>query len=90
MEALTVSGHCKSCKAYVAPEAFRGGPIAFVRDGDPIAIDVEARELRLEVPEEELAARREGWQPPASRYERGVFAKYASLVTSASQGAVTL
>jgi dihydroxy-acid dehydratase len=74
---------------HIAPEAFRGGPIAFVRDGDPIAIDVEARELRLEVPEEELAERRAGWTAPAPRYEQGAFAKYAALVTSASEGAVT-
>jgi dihydroxy-acid dehydratase len=74
---------------HVAPEAFRGGPIAFVREGDTIEIDVEARELRLEVPEEELAARREGWRAPAPRYDRGAFAKYAALVTSASEGAVT-
>jgi dihydroxy-acid dehydratase len=74
---------------HVAPEAFRGGPIALVRDGDPIEVDVERRELRLDVPEEELAARRAEWQPPAPRYASGVFAKYASLVSSASEGAVT-
>jgi dihydroxy-acid dehydratase len=74
---------------HIAPEAFRGGPIALVRDGDPVEIDVEARELRLDVPDEELAARRASWQAPAPRYESGVFAKYASLVSSASEGAVT-
>jgi dihydroxy-acid dehydratase len=74
---------------HVAPEAFRGGPIAFVRDGDPVAIDVEARELRLEIPDEELEARRAGWQPPAPRHLTGVYAKYVSLVSSASEGAVT-
>ncbi|HVV58836.1 MAG TPA: dihydroxy-acid dehydratase [Gaiellaceae bacterium] len=74
---------------HVAPEAFRGGPIAFVRDGDPIEIDVEARELRLDVPADELERRRSAWQPPAPRYDSGVFAKYASLVSSASEGAVT-
>jgi dihydroxy-acid dehydratase len=74
---------------HVAPEAFRGGPIAFVRDGDPIEVDVEARELRLDVSAEELERRRAGWQPPESRYASGVFAKYASLVSSASEGAVT-
>jgi dihydroxy-acid dehydratase len=74
---------------HVAPEAFRGGPIAFVRDGDPIEVDVEARELRLDVPAEELERRRAAWQPPESRYASGVFAKYASLVSSASEGAVT-
>jgi dihydroxy-acid dehydratase len=74
---------------HVAPEAYRGGPIAFVRDGDPIEIDVDARELRIDVPEEELAVRRAAWQAPAPRYASGVFAKYASLVSSASEGAVT-
>src|SRR6185437_7111433 len=56
---------------HVAPEAFRGGPIALVRDGDPVEIDVEARELRLDVPADELTARRAAWQAPAPRYESG-------------------
>src|SRR5476651_1323251 len=74
---------------HIAPEAFRGGPIALVRDGDSVVIDVEARELRLEVPEEELAVRRAAWEAPAPRHDRGVFAKYVALVASASEGAVT-
>jgi dihydroxy-acid dehydratase len=74
---------------HVAPEAFRGGPIAAVREGDTIIIDVDARELRLDIPDDELARRLEGFTPPASRYTRGVLAKYASLVSSASEGAVT-
>jgi dihydroxy-acid dehydratase len=69
--------------------ACRGGPCALVREGDPSVVAVERRELRLDVPEEELAARRAEWQPPAPRYASGVFAKYASLVSSASEGAVT-
>ena len=74
---------------HIAPEAFRGGPIALVRDGDTVVVDVEARELRLEVAEDELAARASQWQPPAPRYPTGVFAKYAAAVGSASEGART-
>jgi dihydroxy-acid dehydratase len=74
---------------HVCPEAARGGPIAALRDGDTVVVDVEARELRVEVSEDELAARLRDWRPPAPRYADGVFAKYASLVSSASEGAVT-
>ena len=74
---------------HVAPEAFRGGPIAALQDGDTIVIDVEARELRVELSEDELAARLRDWAPPPPRYTSGVFAKYAALVSSASEGAVT-
>ncbi len=74
---------------HVAPEAAHGGPIAFVREGDMITIDVDTRRLDLEVDETELARRREGWTPPPPRYTRGVLAKYARSVSSASLGAVT-
>jgi dihydroxy-acid dehydratase len=74
---------------HVAPEAALGGPIAFVRDGDSIALDVDMRELNLEVDEHELAGRRREWRRPAPRYTTGVMAKYAALVSSASEGAVT-
>ncbi len=74
---------------HVAPEAYRGGPIAALRDGDEITLDVEARELRVALSEDELAARLAGWSPPPPRYTWGVLAKYASLVSSASEGAVT-
>jgi dihydroxy-acid dehydratase len=74
---------------HVAPEAARGGPIAAVRDGDTIVFDLPARELRLEVPEAEIARRLTAWQAPALRYERGVLGKYARLVSSASIGAIT-
>jgi dihydroxy-acid dehydratase len=74
---------------HVAPEAFRGGPIAAVREGDTIVIDVDGRELRLDISDEELARRLEGFTPPPPRYTRGVLAKYAALVSSASEGAVT-
>ncbi len=74
---------------HVAPEAALGGPIAYVKEGDPITIDVDKRVLDLDVDEAELATRRAAWSPPAPHYTRGVFAKYAALVTSASKGAVT-
>jgi dihydroxy-acid dehydratase len=74
---------------HVAPEAARGGPLAALEDGDLVAIDVEARELRAELPDGELEQRLERWTPPAPRYESGVLAKYAALVSSASDGAVT-
>jgi dihydroxy-acid dehydratase len=74
---------------HVSPEAVRGGPIAALQDGDTVVIDVEARELRVELTEDELAARLRDWTPPAPRYSEGVFAKYAALVSSASEGAVT-
>jgi dihydroxy-acid dehydratase len=72
--------------AHVAPEAARGGPIAFVRDGDKITFDVRARRLDLEA---DIEGRRAQWKPPAPRYTTGVMAKYAKLVSSASEGAVT-
>jgi len=74
---------------HVAPEAFRGGPIAHIRDGDTITIDVEKRELNHNVPEDELARRAAEWTQPEPRYKRGVFAKYANAVGSAAEGAVT-
>ncbi|HEV1996847.1 MAG TPA: dihydroxy-acid dehydratase, partial [Candidatus Dormibacteraeota bacterium] len=75
--------------AHVSPEAFRGGPIAAVREGDQVTFDVANRRLTLGVTEEELAERLDRWEQPAPRYRTGVFAKYAALVSSASQGAVT-
>ena len=74
--------------AHIAPEAAVGGPLALVRDGDPITLDVDARRLDLDVEEDELDARRDGWKAPQPRYERGALAKYARLVTTASRGAV--
>lgn len=73
---------------HIAPEAAVGGPIALVQDGDPIVLDVDSRRLDIEVPEEEMARRRDGWKPKESRYARGALAKYARMVSSASQGAV--
>ncbi len=74
---------------HVAPEAARGGPIAVVRDGDPIVFDVDARRLDVEVSEQEMDARLRRWKAPEPRYASGVMAKYARLVSSASEGAVT-
>ncbi len=74
---------------HVAPEAAVGGTIALVQEGDSITIDAEARLLQVNVTEDELAKRREAWTPPAPRYTRGTLAKYATLVSSASVGAVT-
>src|ERR1051326_3624162 len=75
---------------HVAPEAAVGGPIAAVREGDMISFDVTNRRLNLEVPEDEIRQRLQSWQRPAPRYTRGVFAKYTSMVSSASQGAITV
>ena len=74
---------------HVAPEAFRGGPIAALQEGDMVTIDVEAGDLHAELSDDEIAARLAGWRPPAPHYESGVLAKYAALVSSASEGAVT-
>jgi dihydroxy-acid dehydratase len=74
---------------HVAPEAFIGGPIAAVREGDIIHFDVPNRKLNIEISDEELAARLKGFTPPALHYPKGVFRKYVDRVTSASEGATT-
>jgi dihydroxy-acid dehydratase len=74
---------------HVAPEAARGGPLAAIRDGDRIVVDVEARELRVELAPDELEERLAAVLPPSPRYASGALAKYAALVSSASLGAVT-
>ncbi len=74
---------------HVAPEAQLGGPIAAVREGDTITFDIPNRTLTLNVPEHEIAHRLSTWQAPEPRYKRGVFAKYANSVSSASEGATT-
>ena len=74
---------------HVTPEAIEGGPIAIVENGDRISIDAETNELKLELSDEEIATRLAQWEKPAPRYTRGVLAKYAAMVTSASEGAVT-
>jgi dihydroxy-acid dehydratase len=74
---------------HVAPEAFSGGPIALVQEGDSITIDAPKRLIQLNVSEEELAKRRAAWKQPAPRYKRGLLGKYTRIVSTASKGAVT-
>ena len=74
---------------HVAPEAYEGGPIALVAEGDSITIDAEQRLIQLNVPDAELARRRTQWQQPAPRYTKGLLAKYIKLVSTASKGAIT-
>jgi dihydroxy-acid dehydratase len=74
---------------HVCPEAALGGPLAALEEGDVVVLDLDARELRVELSDDELAARLAGWTPPPPRYPRGVFAKYVALVAPASEGAVT-
>jgi dihydroxy-acid dehydratase len=74
---------------HVAPESVRGGPIAALRDGDQVVFDIDRRRLDVDLPDAEIRARIEHWTPPPPAYERGVMAKYARLVSSASEGAVT-
>jgi dihydroxy-acid dehydratase len=75
------------CIGHIAPEATEGGPIALVRDGDLIRVNIASRSLELLVEPEELAARKQTWQPLSPRYTRGVLAKYSKLVHSAAEGA---
>ena len=74
---------------HVAPEAAVGGPIAALRDGDTVVFDIAKRELNVELSAAEIEDRMKDWTPPAPRYTSGAFAKYARLVSSASEGAVT-
>ena len=74
---------------HITPEAYEGGPLALVRNGDGIVIDARAREIRLEISAGEMKKRRKGWKKPKPRYTRGVLAKFVHLVSDASHGAVT-
>jgi dihydroxy-acid dehydratase len=74
---------------HVAPEAVSGGPIGALREGDTIVFDIPNRRLDVELSEDEIAARLRAWTPPLPRYTSGVMAKYAKLVSSASEGAIT-
>ena len=74
---------------HVSPEAYAGGTIALVQEGDSITIDAHQLLLQLNVPEAEIARRRAEWKAPPPRYTRGVLAKFAALTSSASKGAVT-
>ena len=76
------------CVGHIAPEAVDGGPIAFVRDGDQITLDVAGKTLDVAIEESELAARKDGWTPNAPKYTKGVLGKYAKLVQSAAHGAI--
>jgi dihydroxy-acid dehydratase len=75
--------------AHVAPEAFNGGPIAVVQEGDPITVDADKGVINIDIPAAELAQRLAAWKPRPPRYKTGVFAKYCALVSSASEGAIT-
>jgi dihydroxy-acid dehydratase len=74
---------------HVAPEAAHRGPIAALRDGDTVTLDIENRTLSVDLPDEEIQARLRDWREPEPRFSTGVMAKYAALVSSASEGAVT-
>ena len=74
---------------HVAPEAAVGGPIALLKDGDTVVVDVPGRRLEVDLPQEELERRARDWKPRPTGYPTGALAKYAKLVSSASQGAVT-
>jgi dihydroxy-acid dehydratase len=76
------------CVGHVAPEAVDGGPIAFIRDGDPIRLDVRNRRLDVTIDDAELAARKDGWAPREPKYTKGVLGKYAKVVQSAAHGAI--
>ncbi len=77
------------CIGHIAPEAVDGGPVAFLRDGDVIRVDIAAKTLDLLIDPAELESRRHGWAPLTHQYKRGVLAKYSKLVGSAAQGAIT-
>ena len=74
---------------HVTPEASVGGPLGLLLNGDPITIDAEKNALTLDLPEEEIKKRKDEWDQPEPKEKRGVLAKYAKLVSSASQGAIT-
>lgn len=74
---------------HITPEAYAGGPLAIVKDGDSITIDAQSRQLTLNITDNEIKSRLSSWKQPAPRYTRGVLAKYAKQVSSASLGAIT-
>ena len=75
-----------ACVLHVAPESFVGGPLALLRNGDIVAVDVDARSISMEVPEEELARRRAAWQPPEPRFERGYGWVFTKHIQQANEG----
>jgi dihydroxy-acid dehydratase len=78
------------CIGHISPEAMEGGPIALVREGDPVVLDIPKRKLSLDVPGAELARRRKGWKAPAPKVAKGYLSRYAKLVRSAGEGAVVV
>ena len=74
---------------HISPEAYSGGPLGIVKDGDSITIDAKTRKLSLNISEKEMKGRFKSWKAPRPRYSKGVLAKYGKLVSSASEGAVT-
>jgi dihydroxy-acid dehydratase len=74
---------------HITPEAFDGGPLAIVQDGDPVTIDGIKHQLTLDIPAKEISARLKKWRKPPPRYTRGVLAKFAKLAATASEGAAT-
>src|ERR1700680_1308026 len=91
---LITAGRCSGAThglmvAHVTPEAALGGPIAAIRDGDIITLDIEARRIDVELPAAVLTERLRSWTPPQPRYPHGALAKYAATVGSASKGALT-
>jgi dihydroxyacid dehydratase/phosphogluconate dehydratase len=79
-----------TCVLHISPESYAGGPLALVRDGDPISLDVRNHRLDLLVSETELASRRAQWVKPSPRYHRGYGALYLERVTQAHQGAISI
>src|SRR5439155_1368461 len=86
---LYAEGHLAILRGHVAPEAYVGGTIALIEEGDSITIDARRLLIQLNVTDDELARRRARWSPPAPRYTHGVMAKYMRLVSTASKGAIT-
>ena len=74
---------------HITPEAYEGGPLALIENGDQITIDAQKQELHLHISDNDMTQRKANWKQPKPNYKRGVLAKYAKLVKSASQGAVT-
>ena len=74
---------------HITPEAYEGGTLALLKDGDTISINAETREVNVNLSDEAIAARKKDWQKPEPKYKRGVLAKFAATTSSASEGAVT-
>ena len=77
-----------ACVGHVSPEAAEGGPIAFLKEGDMVTVDIKGKALSFDIGDDEMAKRKEGWQPPEPKITKGYVARYAKMVTSGSTGAV--